>query len=84
METQILRVWSWGLAMPVPDGNGRKGRSLISLRRVVAETLNVKEEETSRFHKLSKSAKLVQQLSPPMGAHPKPYPMGADSLQTER
>jgi acyl-coenzyme A synthetase/AMP-(fatty) acid ligase len=39
--------------MPVPDGNGQKGRSLQSLRRVAAATSNVKEETVSRFRKLS-------------------------------
>jgi hypothetical protein len=46
-------VGSWGLAMPVPDGNGREGRSLLSLRRVVAAKWNVKQEAVTRFRELS-------------------------------
>ena len=39
--------------MPVPDGNGRNGRSLLSLHRVVAATSKCKEGAVSRFRKLS-------------------------------
>ena len=39
--------------MPVPDGDGREGHLLLSLRRVVVVTPNVNGEALTRFRKLS-------------------------------
>ena len=41
-----------GLAKPVPDGNGRKGRSLLSLRGVVADNIEAQGGSSEQISKV--------------------------------
>ena len=53
LETPTIRVGSWGLAMPVPDGNGQVRPLTAILTRSCCGNVERKEEAVSRFRRLS-------------------------------
>ena len=75
VETPTLRVGSWGLAMPVPDGNGRRPATAIPRSSCAATSTKGRSSEQLLLILATRDNK---PLAPLWGASLKPHPTGAD------